>query len=96
MKQAPHSEAFLHKPYCRYGSRTWDIHFDYKLAIGAAEAGAAKIRINPGNIGGEDRVEAVVKVCKERNIPIRIHSANPVARQRMQAIIQRNGWKEIY
>ena len=49
-----------------------DIHFDYKLAIAAAEAGAAKIRINPGNIGGEDRVEAVVKACKERNIPIRI------------------------
>lgn len=49
-----------------------DIHFDYKLAIAAAEAGASKIRINPGNIGGEDRVEAVVKVCKERNIPIRI------------------------
>ena len=49
-----------------------DIHFDYKLALAAAEAGAAKIRINPGNIGGEDRVEAVVKACKERNIPIRI------------------------
>ena len=49
-----------------------DIHFDYKLAIAAAEGGAAKIRINPGNIGGEDRVEAVVKVCKERDIPIRI------------------------
>ena len=49
-----------------------DIHFDYKLAIAAAEGGAAKIRINPGNIGGEDRVEAVVKVCKERGIPIRI------------------------
>ena len=49
-----------------------DIHFDYKLAIAAAEGGAAKIRINPGNIGGEDRVEAVVAVCKERNIPIRI------------------------
>ena len=49
-----------------------DIHFDYKLAIAAAEAGAAKIRINPGNIGGEDRVEAVVKACQERNIPIRI------------------------
>ena len=37
-----------------------DIHFDYKLAIAAAEAGASKIRINPGNIGGEDRVKAVV------------------------------------
>lgn len=49
-----------------------DIHFDYKLAIAAAEAGAAKIRINPGNIGGEDRVKAVVDVCRERNIPIRI------------------------
>ncbi len=49
-----------------------DIHFDYKLAIAAAQGGAAKIRINPGNIGGEDRVEAVVAACKERNIPIRI------------------------
>ena len=49
-----------------------DIHFDYKLAIAAAEGGAAKIRINPGNIGGEDRVRAVVDVCKDRKIPIRI------------------------
>lgn len=49
-----------------------DIHFDYRLAIAAAEAGAAKIRINPGNIGGEDRVKAVVDVCKEKHIPIRI------------------------
>ena len=49
-----------------------DIHFDYKLAIAAAEGGAAKIRINPGNIGGEDRVKAVVEVCKEKRIPIRI------------------------
>ena len=49
-----------------------DIHFDYKLAIAAAEAGAAKIRINPGNIGGEDRVKAVVDVCRDRKIPIRI------------------------
>ena len=49
-----------------------DIHFDYKLAIAAAEGGAAKIRINPGNIGGEDRVKAVVDVCKEKHIPIRI------------------------
>ena len=40
-----------------------DIHFDYKLAIAAAEAGASKIRINPGNIGGEDRVKAVVDCC---------------------------------
>ena len=49
-----------------------DIHFDYKLAIAAAEAGASKTRINPGNIGGEDRVKAVVEVCKDRHIPIRI------------------------
>ncbi len=49
-----------------------DIHFDYRLAIAAAEGGAAKIRINPGNIGGEERVRAVVDVCKEKKIPIRI------------------------
>ena len=49
-----------------------DIHFDYRLAIRAAENGAAKIRINPGNIGGEDRVKAVVEVCKDKHIPIRI------------------------
>ena len=49
-----------------------DIHFDYKLAIAAAEGGASKIRINPGNIGGEDRVKAVVDVCKGKHIPIRI------------------------
>lgn len=49
-----------------------DIHFDYKLAIAAAEGGASKIRINPGNIGGEDRVAAVVDACKAKNIPIRI------------------------
>ena len=49
-----------------------DIHFDYRLAIAAAEGGASKIRINPGNIGGEDRVKAVVDVCRDRHIPIRI------------------------
>ena len=49
-----------------------DIHFDYRLAIAAAEGGASKIRINPGNIGGEDRVKAVVDVCKDEHIPIRI------------------------
>ena len=49
-----------------------DIHFDYKLAIAAAEGGAAKIRVSPGNIGGEDRVKAVVEVCKDKHIPIRI------------------------
>lgn len=49
-----------------------DIHFDYKLALEAAAAGAAKIRINPGNIGDDSRVHSVVRACRERNIPIRI------------------------
>ena len=49
-----------------------DIHFDYKMAIAAMENGADKIRINPGNIGSNDRIEAVVKTAKERNIPIRV------------------------
>ncbi len=49
-----------------------DIHFDYRAAIAAAEAGADKIRINPGNIGGDDRVAAVVKACKAKRLPIRI------------------------
>ncbi len=49
-----------------------DIHFDYRLALRAAERGADKIRINPGNIGGDDRVKAVVDACRARSIPIRI------------------------
>ena len=49
-----------------------DIHFDYRCAIAAAEHGASKIRINPGNIGGEDRVKAVVDCCKAHHIPIRV------------------------
>lgn len=49
-----------------------DIHFDYRLAIKAAENGAAKIRINPGNIGGEERIKAVADCCKAHHIPIRI------------------------
>lgn len=49
-----------------------DIHFDYKMAIAAMENGADKIRINPGNIGGKDKVSAVVSAAKERNIPIRV------------------------
>lgn len=49
-----------------------DIHFDYKLAIAAVENGADKIRINPGNIGSEDRIKAVVDTCREKNIPIRV------------------------
>jgi len=49
-----------------------DIHFDYKMAIAAMENGADKIRINPGNIGGKEKVAAVVSAAKERNIPIRV------------------------
>ena len=49
-----------------------DIHFDYKLALGAAERGIDKIRINPGNIGSEDRVKAVADICKQKGLPIRI------------------------
>ena len=49
-----------------------DIHFDYRLAIGAAERGVDKIRINPGNIGSPERVRAVADECRKRHIPIRI------------------------
>ncbi|MCI5610198.1 MAG: flavodoxin-dependent (E)-4-hydroxy-3-methylbut-2-enyl-diphosphate synthase [Roseburia sp.] len=49
-----------------------DIHFDYRMAIAAIENGADKIRINPGNIGSKERVAEVVRVAKERNIPIRV------------------------
>ena len=49
-----------------------DIHFDYKMAMAAIENGADKIRINPGNIGGRDKVAAVVEAAKEKNIPIRV------------------------
>ena len=49
-----------------------DIHFDYRLALEAVAAGADKIRINPGNIGGEDRVKAVADACRQKHIPIRI------------------------
>lgn len=49
-----------------------DIHFDYKLALAAVEGGINKIRINPGNIGGEDRVKLVADACKANGVPIRI------------------------
>ena len=49
-----------------------DIHFDYRLALGAAERGIDKIRINPGNIGSEDRVKAVADICRIKGLPIRI------------------------
>ena len=49
-----------------------DIHFDYRLALECADAGVDKIRINPGNIGSDDRVKAVADKCRQNNIPIRI------------------------
>ena len=49
-----------------------DIHFDYRLALECAAQGIDKIRINPGNIGGEDRVKVVADACREGHIPIRI------------------------
>lgn len=49
-----------------------DIHFDYRLALEAVAAGADKVRINPGNIGGQDRVRAVARACAARGVPIRI------------------------
>ncbi len=49
-----------------------DIHFDYRLAIEAVAAGVDKVRINPGNIGSDDRVKKVVEACREKNVPIRI------------------------
>ena len=49
-----------------------DIHFDYRLAVAAIDAGADKIRINPGNIGSVDRVKAVVDKAREHDIPIRV------------------------
>ena len=49
-----------------------DIHFDYKLAIAAMEHGADKIRINPGNIGGEENIRKVVETAKKYHVPIRV------------------------
>ena len=49
-----------------------DIHFDYKIALEAINAGVDKVRINPGNIGNKEKVKRVVDKCKEKNIPIRI------------------------
>lgn len=49
-----------------------DIHFDHRLALAAAQAGVSAIRINPGNIGARERVEAVARACMERGIPIRV------------------------
>ena len=64
-----------------------DIHFDYRLAIAAIENGADKIRINPGNIGSDDRIREVVKAAKEKDIPIRVGVNS--------GSLERNWWKNI-
>ena len=66
VKSIPYLKEHTHIPLVA------DIHFDYKLALIAAESGIDKIRINPGNIGSEDKVKAVADMCKSKNIPIRI------------------------
>jgi len=66
-----------------------DIHFDYRLAIAAIENGADKIRINPGNIGSRDRIQAVVDAAKERQIPIRVGVNSGSTRKRAGGKIQR-------
>ena len=72
----PDIEAVSTIPYLKENGVTIpivaDIHFDYKIALACAEAGIDKIRINPGNIGSDDRVHAVVKACRAAGIPIRI------------------------
>ena len=71
----PDMEAALSLKEITFGSPipvVADIHFDYRLALAAADNGAAKIRINPGNIGGPENVKLVADKCKERNIPIRV------------------------
>ena len=71
----PHVVAARALPAIRQGTNlplVADIHFDYKLALAAVEAGFDKIRINPGNIGSPERVRAVADACKERGVPIRI------------------------
>ena len=71
-----------------------DIHFDYRLALEAIAAGADKVRINPGNIGGEDRVKAVANACANRGIPIRI-GVNPLVSSDLQSFILPNQAAEI-
>jgi (E)-4-hydroxy-3-methylbut-2-enyl-diphosphate synthase len=72
----PNIEAVNTIPFLRENGVTIpivaDIHFDYKIAVECASAGVDKIRINPGNIGEDDRVKAVCDACRERHIPIRI------------------------
>ena len=67
-----------------------DIHFDYRLALASIEAGADKIRINPGNIGDKEQVRAVVDACRARGIPIRIGVVTRYERQPHNDPLRRN------
>lgn len=60
-----------------------DIHFDYQIALEAIKSGVDKIRINPGNIGDEQKVKAVVEACKAKHIPIRIGVNSRFSRKRL-------------
>ena len=78
-----------------------DIHFDYRLAIAAIENGADKIRINPGNIGAEERVQAVVDKAKEYNVPIRVGvnsgSLGETSVWRNTAVLRQKGsWRVLW
>lgn len=66
VRNIPYFRAHTHIPLVA------DIHFDYRLAVEAAEAGISKIRINPGNIGSDDKIKKVADVCRQKNIPIRV------------------------
>ncbi len=71
-----------------------DIHFDYKIALDSLEAGADKLRINPGNIGSTERVEIVARAAKERGVPIRVGvNAGSIDRNRYGPPRLRPWWK---
>ena len=74
-----------------------DIHFDYRLAIAAIECGADKIRINPGNIGVKERVQAVVDKAREYGVPIRVgvNSGSP-GKASARRVRRRDGGRELY
>ena len=84
-----------------------DIHFDYRLALEAVAAGADKVRINPGNIGGEDHVKAVAEACRVRGVPIRrwslpsatspyyINSILTISASRLSAPVWSRRWQPI-
>ncbi len=73
-----------------------DVHFDYRLAVGAARAGAAGLRINPGNIGGPDRVRRVVEAAAAANIPIRVGVNAGSLERDLRALARRDGARALF